>query len=42
MYNDNIHDNSIKRICVNYYKEVENWSKLKKLNGYNFKKDQFT
>lgn len=34
-------DNSLRRICVNYYKETENWERLKKLSGYDFKKDRF-
>jgi len=26
---------------VDFYKETENWSRLKELKGYSFKKDKF-
>jgi hypothetical protein len=41
MYEEHINDNSLKRICVNYYKETENWEKLRKLPSYDFKRDRF-
>ena len=39
-YNENSQSKEIRRLCVEYYKETENWEILTNLKGYNFKKDR--
>ena len=41
VYTDNMENKQMRRMCVDYYKEMEDWEKLKNLSGYNFKKDKF-
>jgi ABC-type sulfate transport system substrate-binding protein len=40
-YTDYLQSDNVKRICVEYYKDLKRNDILKKLQGYDYKKDRF-
>ena len=41
-YHDHIYETSVRRVCVEYYKEMKCWDKLKRLQGYDHRKDRLS